>query len=106
MASCEECGVTLGTGARFCSRCGAAVLSSAGADDPNIFRQAKSLACEAADDMIDAGTEIATSDLGAKMVAGAAVGALVAAPLPIIGWAAGATIGAGLVALKQVLKKG
>jgi hypothetical protein len=74
--------------------------------DGNVFRQAKTLACEAADDMIDAGEEIATSPVTKKIAAGAAVGALVAAPLPIIGWAAGATIGAGLVAFKHLRNKG
>lgn len=74
--------------------------------DDNVFRQAKTIACEAADDMIDAGEEIVTSPTAKKIAAGAAVGALVAAPLPIIGWVAGATIGAGLVAFKHLRKRG
>jgi hypothetical protein len=74
--------------------------------EDNVFRQAKTLACSAADDMIDAGEDIVTSPISKKIAAGAAVGALVAAPLPIIGWAAGATIGAGLVAFKHLRKRG
>jgi hypothetical protein len=71
----------------------------------NVFRQAKNLFCEVADDIIDAGEEIIDSPVSKKIAAGAAVGALVAAPLPIVGWAAGATIGAGLVAFKNLRGK-
>ena len=71
----------------------------------NVFRQAKNLFCEVADDIIDAGEEIIESPVTKKIAAGAAVGALVAAPLPIVGSATGAMIGAGLVAFKNLRGK-
>ena len=103
MTHCSQCGADLAEGANFCSQCGTAVEPTSGAD---ILRKAKTYACDAADDMIEGGNDLVTSKLGKKMAAGAAVGALVAAPLPIVGWAAGATIGAGLVAFRQINKRG
>jgi hypothetical protein len=100
---CSQCGAEMAEGANFCSQCGSAVAPTSGAD---VLRKAKTYACDAADDMIEGGTDLVTSKLGKKMAAGAAVGALVAAPIPIVGWAAGATIGAGLVAFRQITKRG
>ena len=44
------------------------------------------------------------SDTGKKMAAGAAIGAVAAAALPVIGWGAGAIIGAGFIAYKRLIK--
>jgi predicted RNA-binding Zn-ribbon protein involved in translation (DUF1610 family) len=103
VAHCTSCGSELTEGAKFCAQCGTAVEAQSGTD---ILRKAKTVACDAADDMIEGGSDLVHSDLGKKMAAGAAVGALVAAPIPIVGWAAGATIGAGLVAFRNITKKG
>ena len=103
MTHCSQCGAELADNAKFCSQCAAAVNAQSGAD---ILRKAKTYACDAAEDIVEGGTELVSSPLGKRMAAGAAVGALVAAPLPIIGWAAGATVGAGLVAFRQITKRG
>ncbi len=96
------CGAELAENAKYCGQCGTAVEQFSGV---NFLRQAKTVACQAADDIIDGGESIVTSDLGQKMAAGAAVGALCVAPIPIIGWAAGAAVGAGLVAFKHLNNK-
>lgn len=103
MTQCKQCEAELAADARFCSQCATPTSRIAGAD---VLRKAKTAACDAADDIIEGGAELATSDLGKKMAAGAAVGALVALPVPIVGWAAGAVVGAGLVAFRQISKKG
>jgi hypothetical protein len=103
MNNCTNCGAEAADGANFCAQCGRALGRSSGVD---VIRKAKTYACDAADDIIDGGEQIVTSPVSKKIAAGAAVGALVAAPLPIVGWAAGATIGAGLVAFKHLRKRG
>jgi hypothetical protein len=103
MTHCSQCGTELAAHAKFCSQCAAPVAGTSGAD---ILRKAKTYACDAADDIVEGGTDLVTSPLGKRMAAGAAVGALVAAPLPIVGWVAGATVGAGLVAFRQITKRG
>lgn len=102
MTMCTSCGAALGDGARFCSNCGAAVAS---VDGFQFARDVKDAACNAAGDIIGGAEKVVTDPLSKKIAAGAAVGAVMAAPLPIIGWAAGATIGAGLVAIKHLTQK-
>ena len=103
MTHCSQCGAEMAEAANFCAQCGSAASPTSGVD---VLRKAKTYACDAADDMIEGGNELVTSKLGKKMAAGAAVGALVAAPIPIVGWVTGATIGAGLVAFRQITKRG
>lgn len=102
MIICSNCDAALGVDAKFCSECGTSVEQISGLD---VLRSAKAYVCDAADDMIEAGQEVVGTDLGKKMAAGAAVGALAVAPIPVIGWAAGAVIGAGLVAFKHARHK-
>ncbi len=102
MTECTNCHAALGESAQFCSTCGTPVGKVSAID---VLRSAKSYVCDAADDMIDAGKDVVGTDLGKKMAAGAAVGALAVAPIPVIGWAAGALVGAGLVAFKHAAKK-
>lgn len=102
MTHCANCNALVGEDAKFCSVCGASLNQSSGLE---LLRSAKGYVCDAADDIIDAGQEVVTTDLGKKMAAGAAVGALCVAPIPVVGWAAGAIVGAGLVAFKHALKK-
>lgn len=102
MSQCNQCEAELAENAKFCSQCGTAVASQSPAD---VLRKAKTYACDAADDIIEGGTTLVTSDLGKKMAAGAAVGAIAVAPIPVVGWFAGATIGAGLVAFRQITKR-
>ena len=54
--------------------------------------------------MSDPKDDLFTAKDGKKIAAGAVIGAIVAVPVPFVGWFAGAVIGGGLVALRKLMK--
>ena len=79
---CPACDAGAPKGARFCSRCGAAMT--------------------AAVPERSAPVPAAQESLGVSMAKGAAVGAVISIPVPFIGPFAGALVGAGVAAYKKL----
>jgi uncharacterized membrane protein YvbJ len=108
--SCQQCGFNINEGSKFCSECGSALTApeSRVASPPSSETTASLVRDFAAGTMrqIDeTGRSALKSDLGKKMAAGAAIGAVAAAAIPFIGWATGAVAGAGFIAYQRLLKK-
>jgi hypothetical protein len=95
---CTKCLETVDGDVRYCSQCGALLGSK---DEGDIVEQAKHYVSQAAQELAETGKEAMETELGKKMAGGAAIGALAGAPLPIIGWFAGALAGAGIVAYRH-----
>jgi len=102
---CAECNEALVETANFCSSCGAPIKAhddgAASATNTAAVKQyAKDIAYEAS----DLSKAALKSDLGKKMAAGAGLGALIAVPIPFVGPAVGAVVGAGIVAFRRFTK--
>lgn len=104
---CNVCSQEVADGTRYCPQCGAKTPEQIAAE--SLTSQAKHYAGEAADELFGAakdafktGRNLADMDTAKKVGAGAAIGAL--AGFPIIGWAAGAAVGAGIIAYRQLNK--
>ncbi|MBB6124384.1 hypothetical protein [Sphingobium subterraneum] len=91
-STCRSCNGAIADGSRFCPHCGAAVAATPSGQ--NAFSSAAS-------DLMDVGRTLSKNPFAKKVAAGAAIGAAVAIPVPIIGWATGAVIGGGIVAYKH-----
>lgn len=105
---CNTCNQEVEPASKFCPQCGAKTPQQIAAE--SFTSQAKHYAGEAADEFYGAAKDafkttqnLADKDTAKKVGAGAAIGAL--AGFPIIGWAAGAAIGAGIVAYRTLNKK-
>jgi ElaB/YqjD/DUF883 family membrane-anchored ribosome-binding protein len=105
---CNTCNQEVEISTKFCPQCGAKTPEQIAAE--SFTSQAKHYAGEAADEFYGAAKDafkttqhLADKDTAKKVGAGAAIGAL--AGFPIIGWAAGAAIGAGIVAYRTLNKK-
>ena len=98
---CAVCGDTVADESKFCPNCGNAFDASE--DRSDFLAKAKHYVSEAADELAGAGKDLAESDATKKIAGGAAIGAL--AGIPIVGWAAGAAIGAGIVAYRVLGSK-
>jgi hypothetical protein len=109
METCNDCQSASSREAKFCMNCGAALPVSENVD---CLAEAKFFISEAADDIVTVGrevvgsaSEIVENDLTKKMMAGAALGAVAVLPIPVVGWAAGAAVGAGIVAYRHFSKQ-
>ena len=71
-------------------------------NDAGFASQASYYIAEAADNLVEIGKDLQISDDSKKIAGGAALGAVFG--IPIVGWAAGAFIGAGIIAYRQVQK--
>jgi hypothetical protein len=105
---CNTCNQEVSDGTKFCPQCGAKTPEQLAAE--SFTSQAKHYVGEAADELYGAAKDafsttrnLADRDTAKKVGAGAAIGAL--AGIPIIGWAAGAALGAGIVAYRTLNKK-
>lgn len=107
--ACTACDEVVPEGARFCPACGQAVT----VDQPTVplpdadtstVESVKRYAKDVAHEAQDLSKAALKSDLGKKMAAGAGVGALLAVPIPFVGPAVGAVVGAGIVAFKRFTK--
>lgn len=105
--SCNVCREEVSKGTRFCPQCGAKTPEQLASE--TFSSQAKHYVGEAADELLGAakdafigGRGLASKDAAKKVAGGAAIGAL--AGIPIIGWAAGAAVGAGIVAYRHLNK--
>src|SRR5689334_17910009 len=90
---CTECKQGLAENARFCSSCGSPVRSNKLHDAaPGLSKTeaVKQYAQDVAHEAGDLGKAALKSDLGKKMAAGAALGAVIAVPVPFVGPAVGA----------------
>lgn len=109
---CEKCGESLGIAAKFCSSCGAKVkaispminAATGEVEQETTADTAKRYAKIAADEVVDAGRSALKTRLGKEMAIGAAAGAVIAIPIPIIGPLAGAAIGSGIVFFRRYWK--
>lgn len=114
---CKQCEEPPSPGAKFCSNCGASVAEAnllqpdadpatdlpgdkAGSKGKAIKRYAQDVATEAK----ELGAEALKSEFGKKLAAGAGIGAVVAIPIPLVGPAVGALVGAGIVAFRRFTK--
>lgn len=70
-------------------------------EEGDIIEQARHYVSQAAQELAETGKEAMETELGKKMAGGAAIGALAGAPIPIVGWFAGALAGAGIVAYRH-----
>jgi len=95
---CSKCLETVDGDVRYCTSCGALLGSK---DEGDVVEQAKHYVSQAAQEIVETGKEAMETDLGKKMAGGAALGALAGAPIPIVGWVAGALAGAGIVAYRH-----
>ncbi len=103
---CPACGIGAPNGARFCSRCGASMTAAA----PDLEQPIPAAASDAdlraarvfAEDAAQRRAAAPRDSLGASMAKGAAIGAVVAIPVPFIGSIAGAIVGAGVAAFKTL----
>ena len=101
---CPACDTGAPKGARFCSDCGASMTAAAperpipGAASDADLHAARVFA----DDVAQRRAAAPRDSLGTSMAKGAAVGALVAIPVPFIGSIAGAIVGAGVAAYKNL----
>jgi ElaB/YqjD/DUF883 family membrane-anchored ribosome-binding protein len=105
---CNTCNHEVMSGTKFCPQCGAKTPEQIAAE--SFTSQAKHYVGEAADEIYGAAKDtfskardLSDRDTAKKVGAGAAIGAI--AGIPIIGWAAGAAIGAGIVAYRTLNKK-
>lgn len=104
---CSICSNEFGEGTKFCPQCGEKTAEQRA--EESFTSQAKHYVGEAAQEFVGAardtyknGKYLADKDSAKKVAGGAAIGALIG--IPVIGWAAGAAIGAGLVAYRHVQK--
>jgi hypothetical protein len=81
---CQLCDAALAADARFCSQCGAAVTTGKTAEEVRQHAAA------------------GRDDLGASIAKGAAIGAVIALPVPFIGPLTGAIVGAGIAAYNKL----
>ena len=108
---CIHCSCALVEQAKFCSECGREVVSP-NSDVPDSETRAagaktaavKQYAMEVSHEAAELSKTALKSDFGKKMAAGAAIGAVVAVPVPFIGPAVGAVVGAGVVAFRRLTK--
>lgn len=94
-------------GTKFCPQCGHSLAAQAPAKVSNAestVELVRDFATGATREIKDTGRAALRSELGKKMAAGAAIGAVAAAVIPFIGWGVGAVAGAGLVAYRRLLK--
>ncbi len=101
---CPACDAGAPNGARFCSRCGASMTGSEPErPTPGAASDADLHAARVfAEDLAQRRAVAPRDGLGTSMAKGAAVGALVAIPVPFIGPVAGALVGAGVAAYKSL----
>lgn len=106
---CGDCGGELLETAKFCSECGSKVADAdRDASEPEGNGSKTALVKQYAVDVTHEAAELSKtalkSDLGKKIAAGAAIGAVVAIPVPFIGPGLGAVVGAGVVAFRRLTK--
>lgn len=112
---CKQCGVELPSDANFCLECGSAIdrgavaLGSKQSEispklDESTGETLKNYTKDVAREAGELSKSAVKSDLGKKMLAGAGIGAVVALPLPFVGPAIGAVVGAGIVAFRRLTK--
>jgi uncharacterized Zn finger protein (UPF0148 family) len=99
---CEKCHQPFFSDAKFCGHCGHSQIEAA--TDQSTSRVVQQFATETAREIKKSTHEALKSDLGKKMAAGAAIGAVAAAAVPFVGWATGAVVGAGFIAYKRLTK--
>lgn len=99
---CGKCDWPVWVEANFCSECGNAFKPVRPRD--RIVAETKAFATGTLTEIEKGSRAVLQSDGGKKIAAGAAVGAVLAAAVPVIGWGTGALIGAGLVAYKRLTK--
>lgn len=104
---CTICDTEIAQGVKFCPQCGEKTAEQRAAE--SFTSQAKHYVGEAAQEFMGAakdtynnGKHLADKDSAKKVAGGAAIGAVLG--IPIIGWAAGAAVGAGIVAYRHVQK--
>jgi hypothetical protein len=95
---CTQCHETVNGDVRYCTHCGSLLGSK---EEGDIVEQARHYVSQAAQELAETGKEAMETELGKKMAGGAAIGALAGAPIPIVGWFAGALAGAGIVAYRH-----
>ena len=107
--NCTACGHEYMEGTKFCPECGEKTPEQRAAE--SFPEQAKQYVGEAADELLGAakdtiwaGKDLANKDTAKKMAGGATIGAAAAIIAPI-SLAAGAAIGAGIVAYRHLNKK-
>ncbi len=105
--NCSMCDYIIEEGTKFCPQCGEKTAEQRAAE--SFGSQAKHYVGEAAQEFYGAakdvysnGKHLADKDSAKKVAGGAAIGAVLG--IPVVGWAAGAAVGAGIVAYRHVQK--
>lgn len=99
----EKCEADLPPGANFCPACGAPATKEE-AEDISATSAIRQFATGTVEEMKTVGREALKSDIGKKMAAGAALGAVAAAALPFVSAGVGALFGGGYVLFKRITK--
>lgn len=105
--NCNMCSTIFDEGTKYCPQCGEKTAEQRASE--SFASQAKYYVGEAASEFIgaakdtyDNGKYLADKDSAKKVAGGAAIGALIG--IPIVGWTAGAALGAGIVAYRHIQK--
>lgn len=102
---CADCRGEIEKQSSFCPHCGAKLNGAEGrrsSPDPMPAREAFS---EAASDLMRTGRRLANNDMARKVGAGAAIGAIAGAVVPVLSIGLGALVGGGIVAWQQWKKR-
>lgn len=104
---CTICDTEITQGVKFCPQCGEKTPEQRASE--SFTSQAKHYVGEAAQEFLgaakdtyDSGKHLADKDSAKKVAGGAAIGAVLG--IPVVGWAAGAAVGAGIVAYRHIQK--
>jgi hypothetical protein len=104
-ADCPACRFALPEGSKFCSECGISTQEALGqSQDEGAKALVVGFARDTAREAGQLTRTVLKHDLTHKVVAGAAIGAAVAAIIPIVTFGLGAAVGGGIVAYKRLLK--